>query len=101
MIAVKRARKLAWVPVVPFAAWAEAGHAVLDFVQVQHEVVGPETGPLAHRRRLGRLEMGERQAGQVAVLPGEGGQGVDHARQPVADQRKRSRSRIRSVLSVT
>ena len=63
----------------------EAGDAVLDLGQVHREVVRPEAGPLAHGRRLGRLEMGEPQAGQIAVFGGEAGQRIDHGRHPAAD----------------
>ena len=75
---------------------------MLDLGQVQHEVVGPEAGPLAHGRRLGRLEMGEAQAGQVAVLLRRNAA----SRSITATSRPRtsssaSRSSSRSVLSVT
>ena len=63
----------------------EAGDAMLDFGQVHREIVGPETRPFADGRRLGGLEMGEAEAGQIAVLGGEGGQRVDHGRHPAGD----------------
>ena len=43
---------------------------MLELGQIEHQVVGPQAGPLAHGRRLGRLQMGEAQAGQIAVLLG-------------------------------
>ena len=63
----------------------EAGDAMLDFGQVHREIVRPETRPLADGRRLGRLKMGEPEAGQIAVLGGERGQGVDHGRHSPGD----------------
>ncbi len=63
----------------------EAGDAVLDFGQVQGEIVGPETRPFADGRRLGGLKMGEAEAGQIAVFGGEGGQRVDHGRHAAGD----------------
>ena len=57
MVAVEEFRKLACVPVVPFEPWAlRRGQAMLDLGQIQHQVVGPEAGPLADRGGLGRLE---------------------------------------------
>ena len=50
------------------AAGLERGDAVLELVQIQHQVVGPQAGPLADGRRLGRLQVREAEAGQVAVL---------------------------------
>ena len=74
------------MPVVPLrAVGLEVRQAELDLGQVEHEIVGPEAGPLAHRRRLGRLEVREGQAGQGPILLGEAGQAVDHGHQPVAD----------------
>ena len=80
----------------------DGGDAMLDFGQVHRQVVGPEARPLADRRRLGRLEMGEAQAGQVAVLGGETrpAQSITAAIRP-ASICSPSRSSSRSVLSVT
>ncbi len=52
-----------------------AGHLAV----VEHEVLEPETGALADGRRLGRLEMREAEAGEVAVLPGEAREAADDA----------------------
>ena len=72
MIAVEQRQKAGLRAGRPLrAVGLEARQAVLDLGQVEHEVVGPETGPFADRRRLGRLEVGEGQAGQVAMSPGE------------------------------
>ena len=74
------------MPVVPLLPSAlRLRDAVLDFGQVHRQVVGPEARPLADRGRLGGLEMGEAQAGQIAVLGGEAGQRVDHGRRPPGD----------------
>ena len=59
-----------------------AADAVLDLGQVHRQIVGPEARPLADGRGLGRLEMGEAQAGQIAVLGSETGQRVDHRGRP-------------------
>ena len=50
------------------AAGLELRQAMFDLGQVEHQVVGPQAGPLADRRRLGRLQVREAQAGQVAML---------------------------------
>ncbi len=67
------------------AVGLEVRQAELDLGQVEHEVIGPQAGPLAHRRRLGRLKVREGQAGHGPILLGEAGQAVDHGHQPVAD----------------
>ena len=64
------------------AAGLERGKPVLDLVQVLHQVICPQAGPLAHRRRLGRLKVREAQAGQVAVPRGERGQSIDCRHEP-------------------
>ncbi len=53
------------------AAGLQLRNAMLELLQVHAQVVGPQAGPLADRGRLGRLEVREAQAGQVAVLLGE------------------------------
>ena len=79
-------RKLACVPVVPLTPRAlSCAEPVLDLRQVEHQVVGPQAGPLADGRRLGRLQVREAQARQVAVLVGE--------RRPGASITAASRSR--------
>ncbi len=67
----------------------QARQAVLELPEVQHQVVRPQTRPLADRRQLRRLQVGEAEAGQVAIPPGELGQPIDHRHQPGADQLKR------------
>ena len=49
------------------AAGLECRESMFDFRQIQDQIVGPQTGPLADRRRLGGLQMGESQAGQIAM----------------------------------
>jgi hypothetical protein len=51
---------------------------VLDFRQVQREIIGPQRGPLANRRRLSRLQVRVAQAGQVTMLLGEAAKLIDH-----------------------
>ena len=66
------------------AAETERLQAVLDFVEVEDEVVAPETGALADGGQLRRLEVGEAERGQVAPAGGEPRQGVDDADEAVA-----------------
>ena len=68
------------------AAEAQRGQAVLQFVQVQDEIVAPEAGAFADGGQLGRLEVREAERLQVAVACGKAGQGVDDADQAVAQQ---------------
>ncbi len=63
------------------AAKPQLCQAMFDFFQIQHQVVRPKAGPLADRRRLGWLEVGETQAGQIFMLLGEPPQVVNHAGQ--------------------
>ena len=98
----KRARKLAWVPVVPFTPRnRKLGDPALDLAKVEDQLVAPERRPLAHGHELRRLEVGVAQARQVLPAAGEVGEGVDGRDEPVADQWSASRIRIRSALSVT
>ena len=71
------------------AAGLERRQAMLDFLQVLHQVVGPQAGPLAHRRGLGRLEVGKAQAGKAAIPCGERGQAIDGRHQPGTQQLER------------
>jgi len=64
------------VPVVPFTP-RNFSEPVLDFFQVEHEIVTPQRGPLADGCRLGRLQVREGQTGQLAVSFGEHRQLVD------------------------
>ena len=48
---------------------------VVQVLQVQQQVLDPEGGPLAHGGGLGRLEVGEAQAGLVLPLGGEAAPG--------------------------
>ena len=52
----------------------------LDFGEVHHQIVSPETGPLADGGRLRRLQMREPQAGQSAMLGGKRRQPIDDGR---------------------
>ena len=89
---------------MPFTPRAlQRREAMLDLGQIEHQVVGPQAGPLADGRRLGRLQVREAQARQVAILLGEIGQ---RDRSPPTSRPRDqfaapSRIRIRSVLSVT
>ena len=67
----------------------EVRQAELDLGQVEHEVIGPEAGPFAHRRRLGRLKVREGQARQRPILLREFCQAVDHGDQSAADHFQR------------
>ena len=90
------------MPVVPLTLRAlQRRDAVLDFGQIEHQVVGPQARPPADGRRLGRLQVREAERRQVAVLLGEVGQRVDHAASRPATICSASRIRMRSVLSVT
>ena len=83
VIAVEQLQKLACVPVVPLTLRAlQRCDAVLDFGQIEHQVVGPQACPVADGRRLGRLQVREAERRQVAILLGEVGQRDDHRRQP-------------------
>ena len=87
MVVVEQGQKLAWVPVVPLEpAPLERGQAVFDVFQVEHRQI--HCGPLADRRRLGRLHVGQAETRQVAVLLGEPAEPIDHRHQPRADQRQ-------------
>ena len=68
------------------AAKSQLVETVLNLLQVENQVVTPQRGPLADRRRLGRLQMGVRQACQIAVFRGEIGQGVDDGHQSIAER---------------
>ena len=71
VVAVKEGQKASLRAGRPFGpAEFEAGEPVLDLLQVEYQVVAPKRGPLADRRRLGRLQMGEAEARQVAVRGG-------------------------------
>ena len=71
------------------AARLERGDAVLDFGQVERQVVRPQARPPADGRRLGRLQVREAERRQVAVLLGKVGERVDHRRQPPGDHLQR------------
>ena len=71
------------------AAELESGDAVLELVEVDGEVLGPERRPLADGGELGGLEVGVAEGGQVLPLQGEGAEGIDHIREPPAQQRHR------------
>ena len=79
----------------------ELAQAVLDFRQVQHQVVGPQAGPLADGGRLRRLEMGVGQAGQIAILRAKSARRSITPTTRSRTSSSDSRSRSRSVLSVT
>ena len=71
-----RARKLAWVPVVPLAPRnCSSSQPAFEFVQVEDEVVAPQTGPLADGRQLGRLEVGEAERRLGRATPRRTGRG--------------------------
>jgi len=63
----------------------QSGQAVLDLFEIDREVLTPQRRPLAHGDGLGRLEVGEPQCGQVAVLGRELAQRVDHVHEFAAD----------------
>ena len=57
----------------------QVAQSKVQLFQVQHQVLEPEGGPLAHSGGLGRLEMGIGQGGQSLILLGKirgGGNGV-------------------------
>ena len=60
---------------------AERLQPVLDFLQVQNEVVRPQATSFSDRRRLGGLQVGKSEAGQVAVLGRKGPHCIDGGRQ--------------------
>ena len=62
---------------------------MLQLLQVQHQVVTPESRPLANRRWLGRLQMSESQARQVTIGSGKQRQVMNHAHQAITDQLQR------------
>ena len=68
------------------AEQAQAGQDVVDLAQVDHELLDPEGGPFSDCGRLGRLEMGKSQGGQIFVFIREGSQSRDHVDQFFADQ---------------
>ena len=73
---------------------------MLDFGQVERQVVGPEARPLADRRRLRRLQVGEAQSRRGPLGFGETGQPVDDQDNLIADQCEGLAEQDRSVLSV-
>ena len=103
MIAVEQREKAGLRAGRPLrTAKLEPGQPVFDLFQIEHQVVAPQRGPLADGRRLGRLQVREAEAGQVAILFGEACQRVDRRDQSGRGRVARlSRIRIRSVLSVT
>ena len=86
MVAVEEGQKAglrAGRPLRP--AEFEVGEPVLDLLQVEYQVVTPKRGPLADRCRLGRLQVREAEARQIAVRCGEFRQDVDGCHQPAAE----------------
>ena len=71
------------------AAGLERRDAVLDFRQIERQIVGPQARPPADGRRLRRLQVREAERRQVAILFGEVGQRDDHRRQPPGDHLQR------------
>ena len=61
---------------------------MLDFIEIEDEVIAPQAGALADGGQLGRLEVGVAKRRQVAVAVGEARQGVDDADQPIAQHRQ-------------
>src|SRR5437870_1847516 len=55
--------------------------AVLDLSQVERQIVSPQAGPLAHRRRLCRLQVRVTQASEVAMLLGEAAKLINYCGQ--------------------
>jgi hypothetical protein len=53
------------------AASLQPADALLEFRQVQREIVGPQAGALADGCGLGGLKMGVGEAGEAAMLGGE------------------------------
>ena len=68
------------------AAEAQRFQTMLEFVQIENEIVAPQTGAFADGRELGRLKMRETERGQIAPARGEAGQRVDDADEPIAQQ---------------
>ena len=86
---MNRARKLAWVPVVPLTPRnlsSERRRSISD--EVEDQFLAPERRPLAHGHELGRLEVGISQAGKVLPPEGEAGEVVDHRNELIAEQVK-------------
>jgi hypothetical protein len=65
------------------AACLESFNAMLDFRQIQHQVIGPQAGPSPHGCRLRRLQVGETERRQIAISLGKVGERADHASQPI------------------
>ena len=83
------------------AAEAQRRQAVFDLVQVQHEIVAPQAGALAHGGELRRLKMGEAERGRSRQRAAKRARA---SMTPTSRSRSRlrpSRIRNRSVLSVT
>ena len=62
---------------------------VFNFLKIAHEIVAPEGGPFADGRNLGRLIVGQPERREVAMLLGEGSQGVNDDGQPLGDDAQR------------
>ena len=59
---------------------------MVQLLQVHHQFVGPERGPLAHGGQLRRLEVGKAQGGKIAVLHGKLGKAVNEVDQLLLQQ---------------
>ena len=89
MIAVEKRQKTGLRSGGSFgAAGPQCREAVLDFGEIQHEIVQPQACALAHRGRLGRLKVRECKAGERAMFQRKCGQRVDHRGQSIAQQRQ-------------
>ena len=61
---------------------------MVDLVEVHHQLVGPQSGTLAHGGGLGGLAVGVGHAGHILVLLGKLGQFCQHADELLAHQLK-------------
>src|SRR5439155_7450923 len=59
------------------AASSQRLRAVLDFREVERQIISPQASPLAHGRRLGRLQVRVTQTSEVAMLLGEAAKLID------------------------
>ena len=65
----------------------QAPQLILEPVEIHDEILQPQAGAFAHGRRLGGLEMGVRQRGNIAVFAGEIRKRRDHVHELDADAR--------------
>ena len=90
MVAVKQLQEARLRPGGPLdAAERHVLQPRLDILQIEQQIVHPQGRPLAHRRQLGRLEVGEAERRDRLVGIGKDRQFLEQQHQFAADQAER------------